>query len=221
MCLKTGTIIYGIDDAWSLLWLLMSFFVIWTGFFAAMKIDEDYVKVTNGIKNFGSSIGQSALKLPMSIPIPTGGGKSMTLNQLKNAPRRLSANLENQSAGKAIAGAFGGGGSGGDSSVADTLRDPNNPMVKALAKIAQNTNSAANVNTKTGAIGNFGAFKIEIENQLSNKNSPLQQEFRNQGLSEEQIKKIKPEELLDGLNQDAITSAIKKTLPKESEKPTP
>ncbi|MBT5468183.1 hypothetical protein HOK40_00640, partial [Candidatus Peregrinibacteria bacterium] len=46
MCLKTGTIIYGIDDAWSLLWLLMSFFVIWTGFFAAMKIDETYVNVT-------------------------------------------------------------------------------------------------------------------------------------------------------------------------------
>jgi len=221
MCLKTGTIIYGIDDAWSLLWLLMSFFVIWTGFFAAMKIDETYVNVTNGIKNFGSSIGQSALKLPMSIPIPTGGGKSMTLNQLKNAPRRLSQNLENQSAGKAIKGAFGGGGSGGGAdSVTDTLKDAQSPMNKTLAAIAQNTASAG-VDSKTGAIGNFGAFKVEIENQLGNKNSLLQKQFRSQGMSEEQIKQIKPEEFLAGLDETSITTAIINKIKKDKPDTSP
>ncbi|MBT5468291.1 hypothetical protein HOK40_01210, partial [Candidatus Peregrinibacteria bacterium] len=184
-------------------------------------IDETYVNVTNGIKNFGSSIGQSALKLPMSIPIPTGGGKSMTLNQLKNAPRRLSQNLENQSAGKAIKGAFGGGGSGGGAdSVTDTLKDAQSPMNKTLAAIAQNTASAG-VDSKTGAIGNFGAFKVEIENQLGNKNSLLQKQFRSQGMSEEQIKQIKPEEFLAGLDETSITTAIINKIKKDKPDTSP
>jgi hypothetical protein len=222
MCLKTGAVVSGVDNAWSLLWLLMTFFVIWTGFFAAMKIDETYVNVTNGIKNFGSSIGQSALKLPMSIPIPTGGGKSMTLNQLKNAPRRLSANLENQSAGKALAGAFGGSSSGGGAdSVTDTLKDSQSPMNKALAAIAQNTSGGVKVNKTTGKIDNFADVKAHIANELNNNRGSFEAKLKDHGVSEEQIKQIKPEAFLKGLteNQSSITSAIKESMKPETPPP--
>lgn len=112
-CVETGQIIYGINDAWSLLWLLMAFFVIWIGFYSALKIDETYVNVTNGIKNFGSSVGNTAIKMPLSIPIPIGTDKSMSLNQMKNAPQNISAKLESQSIGSALGSTFGGGGTGG------------------------------------------------------------------------------------------------------------
>jgi len=212
MCLKTGTIIYGIDDAWSLLWLLMSFFVIWTGFFAAMKIDETYVNVTNGIKNFGSSIGQSALKLPMSIPIPTGGGKSMTLNQLKNAPRRLSANLENQSAGKAIKGAFGGGGGGGGSegsnAIKSTMNDANSTTNKLLATIAQ-SDRAKNLNS-AGGIKNITNFKNDIKTRFDENSAEFTNELLAGGVSQKDIESLKADVFSSSINEDELNKTLKK-----------
>jgi hypothetical protein len=216
MCLKTGTIIYGIDDAWSLLWLLMSFFVIWTGFFAAMKIDETYVNVTNGIKNFGSSIGQSALKLPMSIPIPTGGGKSMTLNQLKNAPRRLSANLENQSAGKAIAGAFGGGGgAGGGKNVAETLNDTNSTTNKLLAKIAQDGGHT----TADGKIKDIADFKATIKTQFETNSSEFTNKLLADGVKQSDIDTLKSDVFSNSIKESTLNEALKNMPAPETPEP--
>lgn len=213
LCINTGAMVSGINDAWSLLWLLMTFLVIWTGFFAAMKIDETYVNVTNGIKNFGSSIGTAALKIPMSIPIPTGAGKSMTLNQMKNEPRAFSNRLDNLSFGDALKGGSSSSSSGnsGNSKVVDALKDSQSPMNKALATIAHNS-QIKGYDKSTGKITNMVDFKADLKTQMDS--GALQSALQTQGLSQEEAQSFKPEDVLKNLDQHEknISEALKKQI---------
>ncbi|MCA9371257.1 MAG: hypothetical protein KC680_04825, partial [Candidatus Peregrinibacteria bacterium] len=95
-CKTTGPFLTNINTLWQVLILLMAFIVIWAGFWMALKIDEVYVNATSGIKSFGESIGKTALKLPLSIPIFPGGaadGGSMSLLGLDDKLRSLTGKL--------------------------------------------------------------------------------------------------------------------------------
>jgi len=218
LCLETGAMIHGINDAWSLLWLLMTFFVIWTGFFAVMKIDETYVNVTNGIKNFGSSIGSAALKIPLSIPIPTGGGKSMTLNQMKKAPRAFSNRLDNLSFGEAIKGGSSGGSGSSDNKVVEALKSSSSPMNKALADIAH-SNKIKGYNTSTGEITNMVDFKADLKTQMDS--GALQNALQAQGLTADEASAFKPADVLKELDQHGknISKELKREIDKSGGPP--
>ena len=161
-CVETGEIISGIDNVWAFMWLIMTFLVIWIGFYSALKIDETYVNVTNGIRSFGSNIGQSILKLPLSIPIPTGTGSKVSINDITTGARRLSSNLGTKQLGRAFGDTFGGK-DDGSKKIVDTLNSPTSAINKALAKIAQEKNGNDKYYTKDANgnknFTNFDTFK--------------------------------------------------------------
>lgn len=98
-CNKTGPLVHGIDTLWSMLMLLIGFFIIWMGFWAALSIDPIYEGVTKGIKGFGESVGKIGMKLPLSVPIlPIGkGGERKSVFEVKAGvdaySRRLSGGM--------------------------------------------------------------------------------------------------------------------------------
>ena len=93
LCDPTGPLLHNVETMWGLFMLLIAFFVIWMGFWAAISIDDIYVNVTSGIKSLGQSVGSSALKLPLSIPIPLGGGKSISALGVKSSIDRFGSQL--------------------------------------------------------------------------------------------------------------------------------
>lgn len=93
LCANTGPLLTNVNTLWGIFMLLISFFIIWFGFWAALSIDTIYTNATAGIKNLGSSIGKTALKLPLSVPIPVGGGQSMSLLGLDDAIGRINSSL--------------------------------------------------------------------------------------------------------------------------------
>ena len=171
-CVETGEIISGIGNVWAFMWLMMTFLVIWIGFYSALKIDETYVNVTNGIRSFGSSIGQAALKIPLSIPIPTGTGKNISINDVRGGVRSLSNNLSNKHLGQAFGDTFKGKGAYDGKNIVDTLNSPTSPMNKAMAEIARNKNInnkyfSKNTNGEN-KFTNFDTFKNDVKSNNFN-----------------------------------------------------
>ena len=134
LCKNTGPLLTNVNTLWGIFMLLIAFFIIWFGFWAALSIDSIYTNATAGIKNFGSSIGKTALKLPLSVPIPIGGGQKMSLLGLDDAINRINASLSRgEGPGKAIASGLPGGGI--DNKLVNSMNDPNSTSNKALDKI--------------------------------------------------------------------------------------
>lgn len=72
-----GVLFSNVDSMWTMLWLLLTLFVIWKGFFMALKIDEMYDGIGNYFQGIGKSWGSFALKAPLALPfIPVAGGTS-------------------------------------------------------------------------------------------------------------------------------------------------
>lgn len=132
LCANTGPLLTNVNTLWGIFMLLISFFIIWFGFWAALSIDTIYTNATAGIKNFGSSIGQTALKLPLSVPIPIGGGQSMSLLGLDDAIGRVNSSL-NQGMGPLASLRAGRPGAGGGA--------PNQALVQSI-NTGQKTNAS-------------------------------------------------------------------------------
>src|SRR3989338_1835826 len=117
---------------WQVIWILLSFMIIWMGSRAAMKRDEIYSKFTEPIFNVGNSFMKLPLTLPL-IPHDTQGGKSSIsdISSMAQNPRAL---------GMAVAGKnpFDKPKTGGAAAQA-SAKDPN--VLSALNKI--NTTGAA------------------------------------------------------------------------------
>lgn len=212
-CFETGEIISGINNVWAFMWLMMTFLVIWIGFYSALKIDETYVNVTNGIRSFGSNIGQAALKIPLSIPIPTGTGKSVSINQANSTVRRLSSNLSNKPFGKAFGDTFGGkDGKNDGKNVVDALKDPSTPINKALTTIAQSNSSnydQANGKFKDRGFQNFkGGLDIHFDSKGNlDPESELAKQIHKEtpgGISNEELQKIKKSDVIDNIKKDHL-----------------
>ena len=139
LCADTGPLLTNVNTLWGILMLLISFFIIWFGFWAALSIDTIYTSATSGIRSFGSSIGKTALKLPLSVPIiPTGGGESMSILGIDDAIGRLNSGLSSGMSGKDAFKAAAGGGKGGATATAEfskVLNSPSNAQTRILTDI--------------------------------------------------------------------------------------
>lgn len=71
-----------VTDIWELLWMTVSFLVLWVGVFAALKQNEITSHFVDGIKGMGEAAGRFAIKAPLAIPFipaPGGGDQKMSL----------------------------------------------------------------------------------------------------------------------------------------------
>lgn len=101
-------VIQGVDDFWQFMWLLMSLAVIWSGVFAALRageITEFMGSTIQSIRNFGTSLGSLAVKLPLSVPLlgvdtGAGGSQRMSAMDLLRMPGQINARI-NQPGGLA------------------------------------------------------------------------------------------------------------------------
>ncbi len=90
LCGKQIPLIAGIDTFWGLLWQALGIFVLWTGFFAALKIDSYFSGVGESIKSVGESWFGFIPQIPLSVPIlpaPGGGGQMQSINEATNLPQ--------------------------------------------------------------------------------------------------------------------------------------
>ncbi len=90
LCGKQIPLIAGIDTFWGLLWQALGIFVLWTGFFAALKIDSYFSGVGESIKSVGESWFGFIPQIPLSVPIlpaPGGGGGTQSINDALNIPQ--------------------------------------------------------------------------------------------------------------------------------------
>ena len=150
LCSNTGPLLHNVNTLWGILMLLIAFFVIWFGFWAALSIDQIYVKVTSGIKSFGESVGKTALKLPLSTPIPIGGGKKMSLLGIDDAINSINSALSSgMGAKQAFKQAMAGGGKKSDETVAKILNAPKSTLNTSLEKIITEIGKANGGTVKT------------------------------------------------------------------------
>lgn len=92
----------GVKDIWQLLWMLISFFILWTGVFMILNKDSIISKFTQPIEGFGKELGKFALKAPSALPIlPGPGGSKASAGQYMKAfhPRNLNAAISDGSFG--------------------------------------------------------------------------------------------------------------------------
>ena len=151
LCKNTGPLLTNVNTLWGIFMLLIAFFIIWFGFWAALSIDSIYTNATSGIKNFGSSIGKTALKLPLSVPIPIGGGQKMSLLGLDDAINRINASLSRGAGPLASikAGAPGSAAGSADSAVANILNGPKSTINDNLTKIVDELKKSGTTSTNS------------------------------------------------------------------------
>jgi len=149
LCADTGPLLTNVNTLWGIFMLLIAFFIIWFGFWAAISIDSIYTNATAGIKNFGSSIGKTALKLPLSVPIPIGGGQNMSVLGMDDAIGRINASL---SRGEGPLKSLGAGRPGSSSATSNRALaqavnsgETNKNLEKIIEKLGQD-NAGSNVN---------------------------------------------------------------------------
>lgn len=155
-CEESGSLLMNISNMWQLLIMLMAFVVIWMGFWAALQIDDIYVNATSGIKNFGESVGKTALKLPFSIPfIPTGGGNLVSPLALDDMARSFSGGLgRGESVPGALKSALAGTGKENSKKVTDAIN-------KSDSQTAKKLNELIATMEREKQSGNFDQSKID------------------------------------------------------------
>ncbi len=196
-CKDMGPIIHGVNTIWGLLMLLIGFFIIWMGFWAALSIDEIYVQATGAIKSFGEQAGKVAVKIPFSAPIiPTGKkGEKMSVLGIDDKMRQFSAGLSSGgSPGKIF-----GGSDDTSKKVVDTLNDPKSTFNTALANIG----TAMNEGGKTVNRANLTA---EIQAGLDSPTSALSEALNKAGI---EPKNVSAATLVPQLKNSA-SSAVRK-----------
>ena len=181
LCNSSGPFVHGIESMWQLMMMMIAFIVIWFGFWSAMKIDTIYDTATQGIRSFGSKVGSTALKLPLSIPfIPSGkDGEKMSILGVDNVLSRYKSSIE---AGRGPLESLGSAGSAsgrdGSRAIVDGLNNPQSTTNKALSSIAQ---SLRNNRSKPLTKANF---ESEVRVALDNSNSNLSKGLKAQGIKD-------------------------------------
>ncbi len=179
LCDNTGPLLVNINSMWGLLMLLIGFFIIWMGFWMALKIDPIYESITSKIKSFGETVGSTALKLPLSVPVlPIGpGGKMESILGVDDKLRSFSANL---SAGQSPLDSLKAAGE--SSGVIRQLSDKDSRTNRALREIANQL--------KAGDRSKFTRteLKVQVHNALSAPGgSKLQDALKAAGLNPQQM----------------------------------
>lgn len=82
-----------IGNIWQLLWLVMAFGVMWVGVFTVLKSAGIMSTGAQAIRNFGSSAGRFAAKLPLAAPVIPGLGVSPLQLASVLHPRNLESEL--------------------------------------------------------------------------------------------------------------------------------
>ncbi|MBM3230801.1 hypothetical protein FJZ28_00565 [Candidatus Peregrinibacteria bacterium] len=174
---NSGALIYGVNTFWQLMWLVMSVMVIWIGFFGSItKLGGFYASAVAGIQQFGNSIGQSAIKIPLALPIIPVGKGGMSILGAKNAAQTFNAGL---SGGKSpldsLRNATGTPtGTNANKSLGEAMNDSNNVTNKLLSKILGETaagrgnklNTNADVKNAIDDTANGGKVLQDIRIQL-------------------------------------------------------
>ncbi len=193
-CKDMGPIIHGVNTIWGLLMLLIGFFIIWMGFWAALSIDDLYVQATGAIKSFGEQAGKVAVKIPFSAPIiPTGKkGEKMSILGLDDKMRQMSGNL---SGGKTI---FGDKDDSGQK-VVKALNDPHTALNKTLADIG----------TAIGKSGGTKAdMKTRVQADLANASSKLSESLTKIGVDHKTVSADEIIRQMEASGQKDITDVI-------------
>lgn len=119
-------IIAGIDSLYQFIWLIMTFFIMYAGVFAAVKQDEFIGKFVSGIEGMGKTLGNIAYKAPLAVPfIPTPSG--MSIGEVLAKPKNLDLDLSD--------GRLGGGANPEAQSMGDVVR---NSSIKNDIQITMN-----------------------------------------------------------------------------------
>ena len=191
LCKTTGPFLFNVNTPWQLLILLITFFVIWSGFWMAIKIDDIYVNATSGIKSFGDTLGKTAVKLPLSVPIiPGGDGQpKQSILGLDDKLRGFSSNL---STGKDPFRAAGLG------EVGKAEATQSNKLVNALTQPGSELNR--NLKAIADRSGTTVKLRSNIETALKDEKSDLSKELQKQGIDRT---KVSPDEIIRQMNQHA------------------
>ncbi len=152
LCANTGPLLSNVSTLWGILMILISMAIIWFGFWSALSIDDIYVKATSGIKSLGESLGKTAIKLPLSVPIPVGGGKKMSVLGVDDALNRFSSTLSR-------------GGSIGEAAKAASPSSTAAAGATAISKVVNDSNSVSNKHLTDIAskLDKSGTQKTKIE----------------------------------------------------------
>lgn len=187
LCKTNGPFLFNVNTPWQLMIMFMTFFVIWSGFWMALKIDDIYVNATSSIQSFGNTLGKTAIKVPLSVPfIPTDGGKKMSILGVDDKINSFNSSL---SSGNSITDAFSGKTTKQNAEVSQKVSD-------AIRKGDSETNKAL-----TGILDELKKKKARGENV--NIDAKLRQVFEN--------KKVKGE-----IGADATFEDFKKGVEKDS-----
>jgi len=142
LCQDQGMLLPSIRNLWSLLWNFTAIFVMWTGFFAAMKIDSSFEQIGGFFKGIGENWFKFGLKAPLALPfLPVDTGRGPRSSVLEAIGPHTPAAIVNPNLlinrgrimGPNAAAAVGGG-----SPAADTaIRNNDNNIRSELDKVAQ------------------------------------------------------------------------------------
>lgn len=168
-CKDTGPILQNVNSLWGLLILFVTFIVIWSGFWMALKIDDIYVNATAGIKSFGETIGKTALKLPLSIPlIPTSDpDKKMSILGVDDAVRGLSNKLSGGTPFNRL-----GGDNRSSERLAEVFTENSNDVVKELKDIG----------SRLGPTAKTSDYESKIREELGDETSKLSLALKERGI---------------------------------------
>lgn len=206
LCSPTGPIVYGTNTLWQLLLMLISFFILWQGFWMAISIDDIYVNATSGIKSLGESVGKTAIKLPLSAPVlPIGKkGEMKSVLGLDDAVRRVNANLSSgEGPIKSIL-----GGSGDATGPSDDVAQNTNKLVNAIN--SGNKDIANAISDYTQSTPTSAEFNTRITDDLKN-NGRLSQAMKGIGIKDPS--KMTPSQVIQQL-KDSTDSTIKTAMGK-------
>ena len=105
--------INGIATMWQLLWMIMTFGVLWIGTFTALESFSWTANITRSIRAYGKEFGKLALAAPLAVPLPVPGGNLLL------APGTAYGKLKQRVYGPP-GGAAGAAGAAGGSTPVDT-----------------------------------------------------------------------------------------------------
>ncbi|MDD5623554.1 MAG: hypothetical protein PHI23_02505 [Candidatus Peribacteraceae bacterium] len=128
----------GVNSIWQLLWVFMSFVIIWVGVFMALEANKDVAAFVAPIKQSGKSFGAFLGKLPLLWPLPFPGAAGVTPLQAfqyvthPNEFFQQGGAFHNPFRG---GGAAGAGGAGADAAARGLNRELVNKFEQAMQKI--------------------------------------------------------------------------------------
>jgi len=180
----------GVNSMWQLMWLIMAIGVMWVGVFNVLKQQEFSARITGSIESFGKTLGNIALKAPLSVPImPAPGGakgESVSLLQLSKLPRRIESSLDNLGTL-----GLGGGKKGDKEEVKQTLTQNTTVNNYIKTKLPDSLNGASTPKDQAEALNKFTQYIRDNSDLKTATDSQIIEELRKMNLlTDENLKKL-------------------------------